>query len=81
MTIDSDDVSGTIKEEEGIDDFVFAGGQTLGGVGGIIDVNDNGIIDDGDYIAMVEDYTVNGNSTVTFNLKSRVFVTRNSQFM
>jgi len=65
MTIGSDDVSGTIGDGE--TDLLFAGGQTLGGVGGIIDVNDNGIIDNGDYIAMVEDYTVNGNSTVTFN--------------
>jgi hypothetical protein len=64
-TINSNDMSFVIKESG--TDFLFAGGQVLGNVGGIIDVNGNGILDDGDYFAGVEDYTVNGNDTVTLS--------------
>lgn len=47
-------------------DFVFTGGDTIAGVGAIIDVNANDRADDGDWYANRLNLTVSGDRTVIF---------------
>ncbi len=64
-TISSDAMS-LIIPDPGSGDFVFAGGETIENVGCVIDVDGDGIADDGDYYAMEHDVVMTGAHTITF---------------
>jgi predicted small secreted protein len=57
-------VSTALKDPE-FNDLLFIGGDTVGSIGGFIDVNGNMIADDGDYLAGIYDYVVDGDDTIT----------------
>jgi hypothetical protein len=65
-TSKSSDDSFIIKDPADAD-YLFAGGQVLGGIGGVIDEDTDGVLDDGDRIALLPNYTVNGDATITLN--------------
>jgi hypothetical protein len=58
--------------------YTFAGGQTLGGVGGFIDVNGNQVPDDGDYIVVQNNYVVSGNATISLSYPGSFALISNS---
>lgn len=60
---DSGTKSLLIKNET--DDYKFTGGDVVGLLGCIIDVNGNYLVDDGDYLGGVHDYKIDGNATVS----------------
>jgi len=76
-TVSSDDFSLTIHQD-GSGDFIFTGGQTVGVVAGIIDVNGDYQINDGDYYAFEENVTVNGDETITFDYPADFSLISNS---
>jgi hypothetical protein len=63
VDITSDDVSVTLQS--GGVNYSYYGGANID-LGGFIDVNSNGILDNGDYMAG-DNITVNGNETITFD--------------
>ena len=67
MEITQDTMSLPVTYEEA--PFVFTGGSVIPYIGYMIDSNDNGIVDDGDYLGAKRNYTVNGNAVIelTYN--------------
>ena len=61
--ISSDTVAVTIEHPDS-SDFVFTGGDTIAGVGAIVDVNANDRADDGDWYAERLNLTVSGDRAV-----------------
>jgi hypothetical protein len=55
----------TLTDSEGAD-FLFAGGDTVGGVGCIVDVDGSETANDGDWYAYQDNVQVNGDTVVTF---------------
>ena len=66
ITIDSDDMNIPIPEDGGGPDFLFTGGDTIGFVGCIIDLNGDSVANDGDYFAGRTNLPINGDQTLTF---------------
>lgn len=66
VAIDSDDIVLKIPEESG-NDLLFAGESTVGLVGCIIDVNENGHQDDGDWYACQKYLVVGDDQTINFD--------------
>jgi hypothetical protein len=66
VTVSAGTMSLTIPEPEGGGDFVFTGGDTVGFVGCIIDVNANELADDGDWYSKAQGVAISGDQTVVF---------------
>ncbi|MBN1649517.1 MAG: hypothetical protein JW874_15870 [Spirochaetales bacterium] len=69
VEIDADTMSMTIQYDSGggPEDYPFLGGQGVDRAGAVVDVNGNGIVDDGDYIVITRNITINGDTEIVYS--------------